>query len=539
MKTVIKDTVTKLECGASPGSGDDDARESPSCCLLHLAGGGTLRARAVVIAHSHLQPIVPSWARALVKEESTTIKTWDFFDSDSSEGRTLQSNGDGFASGFSTDGINGKRVVIVGGGMTAASLALRAIKSSAKSVTLMSRRPLLCQPYDCEVGWWGNKRLNAFWNDPNPENRLKSCRQARQQGSVSPAMWATLAEAVADGALLVVESSQIESAMRQGTAWKLSIAKTAQLQDVHAPTPFQRAVALHKSSSSFDGGESNSESSPTAVETSPTSTETTDFIWLACGSAYNAHHHPLLSKLQTQCPTRIVSGYPVLDADTCVWPGAPVYLIGRGALLAVGPSAGNLSGMRLAAERIVKSLSKIEYAGVTEWATAAEKLAPRLVATPSSSGMPPPPPSGMCSVQPSSVLENYSALEEEGLMCFEQKVKPSVARPPHLVDVSDLSAALPRHEIQKFSFSEEDFEICVMMVLPEAVPLAAVRSLITEHSLEVWAIGAVGAYRLHVPRLYGRVLPSRCKVKVNEKKKKVFVVLHKEKDAEWRFLKGV
>ena len=34
--------------------------------------------------------------------------------------------------------------------------------------------------------------------------------------------------------------------------------------------------------------------------------------------------------------------------------------------------------------------------------------------------------------------------------------------------------------------------------------------------LEVWAVGQAAAYHLHLPRLYGRVITKKCRVKVNQ-----------------------
>lgn len=44
-----------------------------------------------------------------------------------------------------------------------------------------------------------------------------------------------------------------------------------------------------------------------------------------------------------------------------------------------------------------------------------------------------------------------------------------MAKPDHLIDVSDLPASLPRVELQHYKFSDDDFEVCVILELPEAV----------------------------------------------------------------------
>lgn len=59
-----------------------------------------------------------------------------------------------------------------------------------------------------------------------------------------------------------------------------------------------------------------------------------------------------------------------------------------------------------------------------------------------------------------------------------------------------------------------------------------------ERELEFWADGTTKTYHMHVPKLYGRILPERCKVKANSKRQRIYVILHKDSDISWRFLKG-
>ena len=47
-------------------------------------------------------------------------------------------------------------------------------------------------------------------------------------------------------------------------------------------------------------------------------------------------------------------------------------------------------------------------------------------------------------------------------------------------------------------------------------PGVQVRVLFGVLSLEMWAVGQGAAYHLHLPRLYGRVVPKKCSVKVNQ-----------------------
>lgn len=51
-----------------------------------------------------------------------------------------------------------------------------------------------------------------------------------------------------------------------------------------------------------------------------------------------------------------------------------------------------------------------------------------------------------------------------------------MARPDHLIDVSDLPPDLPRREAQRYSFTDDgEFEIAVILQLEEAVPKEQVR----------------------------------------------------------------
>ncbi len=50
-----------------------------------------------------------------------------------------------------------------------------------------------------------------------------------------------------------------------------------------------------------------------------------------------------------------------------------------------------------------------------------------------------------------------------------------MTRSDTLIDVSDLDASLPRVGLQQYTFTDEDFDICVIVPLEEAVPKDRVR----------------------------------------------------------------
>ncbi len=68
-----------------------------------------------------------------------------------------------------------------------------------------------------------------------------------------------------------------------------------------------------------------------------------DILWLATGTAVDVMADPLLSQLQTISPTKVVGGYPVLDEATLAWPGLPLFLLSRSAMLSIGPGAGKIA----------------------------------------------------------------------------------------------------------------------------------------------------------------------------------------------------
>ena len=558
---------------------------------VHLKSGEKIAASAVLVTVSNRSPVVPSWAKLAMKlnltpssprtgsiDNGVGVATWDKID---------------------TELAKEKEIAIVGGGMTAAALALGALSSGAERVSMIARQPLRCQPYDCDVGWWGNKCLNAFWSQEDPEERIKWCRRARPQGTIHPALWRQLAEAAAVGRLVVRENREVTEVSRRmflekrtspkhvtGTsterqhcspttsdtntsdAFRSSLATTwcvrmqtttnsskpprvsSKTSSEKGPeislTDFQTEVKRiqehsEENTNANTMGEADVHNSGTEGETSETMHPDmieirVDQIWLACGSAFNATRHSVLGgTLQREYPTEVVAGYPVLDVESCMWPGVPVYVIGTASRLAMGPAADSLAGHRLAAERILRSIHRAALKGgdfATEIQASQARVRSQMDTQKAACA-------GTSTVTGSiDDVPIHLALEEAGRMWIDPKPKFKITKPPHLVDVSDLPPTLPRHDIQRFVFSDDDFEICVSLILPEPIDAENVRTVILERSIDVWCVGIEGAYHLHVPRLYGRILPDRTQIRARPEKKKVLLVLHKESDTEWKFLKG-
>lgn len=188
----------------------------------------------------------------------------------------------------------GDTVVVVGGALTAAHLALRAADRGAR-VRLVARAPLQARLTDADPRWLGQALPDFALLAP--EQRWEQVRAARR-GTVPPAV----REAVRQHPLVTVVTRPLRQVER-------------------------RAVVLV-------GGRRLA----------------ADHVWLATGHRFDARDCALTADLLQQVPVPLVDGLPVLD-DHLSWGGTAVHLTGGLAALSVGPTARNLVGARIAAER--------------------------------------------------------------------------------------------------------------------------------------------------------------------------------------------
>jgi cation diffusion facilitator CzcD-associated flavoprotein CzcO len=206
----------------------------------------------------------------------------------------------------------GERVLIVGGGLTSGHLAIGAVQRQAK-VTLMHRRQVYAKLYDADPGWLGPKYLNGFQAEPCWGNRAQAVLTARDGGSMTPAVFAKLRQYRASGDVKFQEQCQVEQVEWRDDHW--------------------RVRCSHGIESQYDR------------------------IWCATGSQLNVMQHPLLKLVQATHPTELVRGLPVLDRHLR-WPGLELFVMGGLAGLQVGPTSRNLSGARMASDRIAPALIK-------------------------------------------------------------------------------------------------------------------------------------------------------------------------------------
>lgn len=104
--------------------------------------------------------------------------------------------------------VVGERILVVGGGLSAATVADAAAERGAR-VTVLARRRLEARLFDADPGWIGPKYLRFFQSDPDPEARLRMIQRARGGGSVTPELLERLRRRQAKGRLRILEDAEV------------------------------------------------------------------------------------------------------------------------------------------------------------------------------------------------------------------------------------------------------------------------------------------------------------------------------------------
>lgn len=215
-------------------------------------------------------------------------------------------------------GTQGRRkVLVLGGGLTAVQVALLGVDRKCK-VTLCSRRPLTTRHFDIEKGWFDKREAArhryAFFSMPLQE-RLALIKQSRGGGSVPPFYMDQVRQAEAYGSLsMEVCEVQVSEVLEDGV-----------LMDI--------------------GGR----------------TERFDVVVAACGHRPDCTQLSAVRSLLEHSSTEITGGFPHLSQDLQWGTHKQLFVIGALASLQVGPDAGNLMGIRRAAQTLTSIM------GVREW----------------------------------------------------------------------------------------------------------------------------------------------------------------------------
>lgn len=207
--------------------------------------------------------------------------------------------------------LTGEHVVVIGGGLTAGHLVVGAVARGAR-VTMLARRPLRTSMFDTDPGWLGPKELDGFDAIDDPLERLHRCRDARNGGSLPPWMIRRVKALAAKGDLDLRAPARVCGAHVHGTGLSLMLGDETTL------------VA--------------------------------DRVWLATGTEPAITGDRVTAPVAESHPIPVCDGVPVLD-EHLRWPGTPVHLVGRPAMLRLGPASGNLWGARMAARLIASHLA--------------------------------------------------------------------------------------------------------------------------------------------------------------------------------------
>jgi cation diffusion facilitator CzcD-associated flavoprotein CzcO len=271
---------------------------SRPCFRLGLADGGCILARRVVLAMGGGSAHLPDWVNRI----SQPYPPERLQHSQQIDLRCLR--------------WAGEQILIVGGGLTSAHLAVGALVRGAR-VSLLVRRPLQEKLFDAEPGWSAPKYLKGFQAEPDSQKRWQIIQQARNGGSIPPAMMMVLRRYQRQGQLAIDEQTEITDADWLDHRWQIRCQGGKQLKG--------------------------------------------DYLWLATGTHLDAMAQPLLQPVLAAHPNVMVNGLPVLDTHLR-WRGCELYLMGGYAGLQVGPVAQNLAGARMASKRIVPALVKSQSA---------------------------------------------------------------------------------------------------------------------------------------------------------------------------------
>ncbi|GAB5520886.1 MAG: FAD/NAD(P)-binding protein [Rhodothermales bacterium] len=248
---------------------------------------GVLAARRVVLAVGSGALHVPAWAKP---SEVTPHVTHAFDPSFHPEQIALN-----------------ERVVVVGGGISAAQVAMACSAKTATPVVLIQRHEPRIHQLDSDPGWMGPRHLRRFHQTACYQKRRAMIDTARYRGSMPPQVYRALRRTLRSGCV-EVEQDTITSARRMPNGALLLLGASGQ-------------------------------------------TRTADRVVLATGFSAGAPGGSWLTHLADDLGLPCAPcGFPVVSPDLA-W-RAGLHVTGALAELEVGPVARNIVGARLAADRL-------------------------------------------------------------------------------------------------------------------------------------------------------------------------------------------
>ena len=211
-------------------------------------------------------------------------------------------------------GDKGNQIVVVGGGLTAGTLA-KSLSERGHNVALIARKRLKTEQFDFPPVWLGPKALAEFASKfLHFQQRYEIIQQNRGEGSITPDIME---------ALLNTPNIDIYPETR---VYNINTADEC--------LPVQRL----------------------RVETTRGMITDVSRVILATGYRFNLRRYGFLTELLTRYQVPLVCGLPQLDADLQLHPIENLFGSGTIAQLQIGPASGNIAGANLAYERLREKL---------------------------------------------------------------------------------------------------------------------------------------------------------------------------------------
>ena len=207
----------------------------------------------------------------------------------------------------------GNQIVIVGGGLTAGTLA-RSLSERGHNVTLMARKRLKTEQFDFPPVWLGPKALAEFASETDFQRRYETIQQNRGEGSITPDIMEVLLNAPN---IDIYPETRVHN-----------------ITTVDECLPTQRL----------------------RVETTRGVIADVSRVVLATGYKFNLRRYGFLTELLAQYHIPLICGLPRLDADLQLHPIENFFGSGTIAQLQIGPAAGNIAGANLAYQRFREKL---------------------------------------------------------------------------------------------------------------------------------------------------------------------------------------
>lgn len=212
------------------------------------------------------------------------------------------------------DDQNGKgKIVIVGGGLTAGTLA-KSLGTRGHSVVLIARKQLKTEQFDFPPVWLGPKALAEFANETDFRRRYEIIQQNRGEGSITPDIMEVL-----------LDTPNI---------------------DIYPETCARNIVTTGACP----------QSQRLRIETTCGVIADVSRVILATGYRFDLRRYGFLRELITQHQVLLVCGLPRLDTDLQLQPIENLFGTGTIAQLQIGPASGNIAGANLAYERLRERL---------------------------------------------------------------------------------------------------------------------------------------------------------------------------------------